>query len=59
VIADVDQESTVRINEEVTLTRNLGLFAVTMIGVGGMIGAGTFALTGIAAGEGASSPGER
>jgi APA family basic amino acid/polyamine antiporter len=50
VIADVDQESTVRINEEVTLTRNLGLFAVTMIGVGGMIGAGIFALTGIAAG---------
>jgi len=35
---------------EVTLSRDLGLFAVTMIGVGGMIGAGIFALTGIAAG---------
>jgi len=35
---------------EVTLSRNLGLFAVTMMGVGGMIGAGIFALSGIAAG---------
>ena len=35
---------------EVTLSRDLGLFTVTMIGVGGMIGAGIFALTGIAAG---------
>jgi amino acid transporter/nucleotide-binding universal stress UspA family protein len=36
--------------EEVTLSRDLNLFTVTMIGVGGMIGAGIFVLTGIAAG---------
>ncbi len=36
--------------EEVTLSRDLRLFTVTMIGVGGMIGAGIFVLTGIAAG---------
>jgi amino acid transporter/nucleotide-binding universal stress UspA family protein len=35
---------------EVTLSRDLGLFTVTMIGVGGMIGAGIFVLTGVAAG---------
>lgn len=35
---------------EVTLSRELDLFTVTMIGVGGMIGAGIFVLTGIAAG---------
>ena len=35
---------------EVTLSRDLGLFDVTMIGVGAMIGAGIFVLTGIAAG---------
>ncbi len=35
---------------EVTLSRSLGLFTITMIGVGGMIGAGIFVLTGIAAG---------
>lgn len=34
----------------VTLSRELDLFTVTMIGVGGMIGAGIFVLTGIAAG---------
>ncbi|MBU0493258.1 MAG: amino acid permease [Chloroflexi bacterium] len=38
------------IPEEVTLSRDLGLFTITMIGVGGMIGAGIFVLTGIAAG---------
>ena len=32
------------------LSRDLGLFTITMIGVGGMIGAGVFVLTGIAAG---------
>lgn len=32
------------------LSRDLGLFSVTMIGVGAMIGAGIFVLTGIAAG---------
>jgi amino acid transporter len=35
---------------EVTLSRTLGPFSITMIGVGGMIGAGVFVLTGIAAG---------
>ena len=35
---------------EVRLSRGLGLFSVTMMGVGGMIGAGIFALSGIAAG---------
>jgi len=34
----------------VTLTRDLKLFDITMIGVGAMIGAGIFVLTGIAAG---------
>lgn len=34
----------------VTLSRDLGLFDVTMIGVGAMIGAGIFVLTGLAAG---------
>lgn len=33
-----------------TLSRNLGLFPVTMIGIGAMIGAGIFVLTGIGAG---------
>ena len=37
--------------EEITLSRTLGLLDVTMIGVGAMIGAGIFVLTGIAAGE--------
>ena len=32
------------------LSRELGVFSVTMIGVGGMIGAGIFVLTGMAAG---------
>ncbi len=36
---------------KVTLTRNLRLFDVTMIGVGAMIGAGIFVLTGLAAGQ--------
>jgi len=36
---------------EPTFARNLGLFDATMIGVGAMIGAGIFVLTGIAAGE--------
>ena len=36
--------------EVVTLSRDLYLFTITMIGVGGVIGAGIFVLTGIAAG---------
>ncbi|MEJ2561979.1 MAG: amino acid permease, partial [Anaerolineales bacterium] len=36
--------------EDVTLSRDLNLFTVTMIGVGGMVGAGIYVLTGIAAG---------
>jgi len=35
----------------VSLSRDLGLFDITMIGVAAMIGAGIFVLTGIAAGE--------
>lgn len=37
-------------SDEVELSRDLGLLSVTMIGVGAMIGAGIFVLTGIAAG---------
>ncbi|MCB8965350.1 MAG: amino acid permease [Ardenticatenaceae bacterium] len=36
---------------EITLSRTLGLLDITMIGVGAMIGAGIFVLTGLAAGE--------
>jgi amino acid transporter/nucleotide-binding universal stress UspA family protein len=36
---------------EVSLARDLGLLDITMIGVGAMIGAGIFVLTGIAAGH--------
>ena len=35
---------------ELAFARSLGLFDATMIGVGAMIGAGIFVLTGIAAG---------
>lgn len=38
------------VKQEAALSRDLGLFTITMIGVGGMIGAGIFVLTGIAAG---------
>jgi len=48
VAASRDRE--VNDRAEVRLSRNLGLFSVTMMGVGGMIGAGIFALSGIAAG---------
>ncbi len=37
--------------DEIALSRTLGLLDITMIGVGAMIGAGIFVLTGIAAGE--------
>jgi basic amino acid/polyamine antiporter, APA family len=43
-------QSRTQVPEEVTLSRDLSLFTITMIGVGGMIGAGVFVLTGIAAG---------
>ena len=36
---------------EVSFARDLGLFDASMIGIGAMIGAGIFVLTGIAAGE--------
>ncbi len=39
------------VESEITLSRTLGLLDITMIGVGAMIGAGIFVLTGIAAGE--------
>ena len=42
--------SSTEASHHVGLVRNLGLFDITMIGVGAMIGAGIFVLTGIAAG---------
>ena len=38
-------------NENNSLKRNLGLFSITMLGIGATIGAGVFVLTGHAAGE--------
>ena len=38
-------------SQQATFARDLGLFDATMIGIGAMIGAGIFVLTGIAAGE--------
>ncbi|MEJ2555631.1 MAG: amino acid permease [Anaerolineae bacterium] len=45
-----ERASMAQVPDKVTLSRDLGLFTITMIGVGGMIGAGIFVLTGIAAG---------
>jgi amino acid transporter/nucleotide-binding universal stress UspA family protein len=47
-ISPSEKETVVRYEEH--LSRDLGLFSVTMIGVGAMIGAGIFVLTGLAAG---------
>ena len=47
---DSIQEPENSVSSGVTLSRNLNLFTITMIGIGGMIGAGIFVLTGIAAG---------
>ena len=47
-MSQVATQPTVR--GEIGLARNLSLFDVTMVGVGAMIGAGIFVLTGIAAG---------
>ncbi|MEJ2607363.1 MAG: hypothetical protein P8Z41_11900 [Anaerolineales bacterium] len=41
--AEIEREQR---REDVTLSRDLNLFTVTMIGVGGMVGAGIFVLTG-------------
>lgn len=49
-MADDERAQLPRISTGVTLSRNLNLFTITMIGIGGMIGAGIFVLTGIAAG---------
>lgn len=38
-------------SDHITLSRDLGFFDIAMIGVGAMIGAGIFVLTGVAAGE--------
>lgn len=44
------------ISKEASLIRDLSLFDVTMVGVGAMIGAGIFVLTGIAAGTATGPP---
>ena len=46
-----NRESDSNVHQGAALSRDLSLFTITMIGVGGMIGAGIFVLTGIAAGE--------
>lgn len=49
-MAEISNGSEPGFSTGVTLSRNLNLFTITMIGIGGMIGAGIFVLTGIAAG---------
>ena len=48
-IKTVQESETVDIQSNSELTRDLSEFNIIMIGVGGMIGAGIFILTGIAA----------
>ncbi|MCK4765664.1 MAG: amino acid permease [Candidatus Aminicenantes bacterium] len=50
-MAENNMMSTGSTEHKTQLSRDLGLFHVTMIGVGAMIGAGIFVLTGIAAGH--------
>lgn len=50
-IMETTPQTTTSKRFQVSLSRDLGLFDITMIGVGAMIGAGIFGLTGIAAGE--------
>ncbi|OKY78442.1 MAG: Amino acid transporter fused to UspA-like domain [Candidatus Methanohalarchaeum thermophilum] len=47
----MSDDSLTSYGEDTELARNLSLFDISMIGVGAMIGAGIFVLTGIAAGE--------
>ena len=49
-LSDLSDDAEISVDDEVTLSKDLGLFDATMIGVGAMIGAGIFVLTGIAAG---------
>jgi amino acid transporter/nucleotide-binding universal stress UspA family protein len=49
-LSKANRNTTPGVPVEVTLSRDLGVFTITMIGVGGMIGAGIFVLTGTAAG---------
>lgn len=43
-------------NNHTSFSRDLGLFDASMIGIGAMIGAGIFVLTGLAAGEPGQPP---
>lgn len=52
-MSQVEEEN--NITGQVALTRDLRVFDITMIGVGAMIGAGVFVLTGLAAGQAGSA----